>query len=397
METIEVRITNLIKALRKKRHYSQAEVAEALSVPLRTYQSWEREYASNIANLERIGQLYGISLESLVYLAAGDDHNDLEKISFPSNDCVEAIFSGATEKHLAIQYQHLFNSNLPLSEQIANCIRDAYFNRGIEGRIKQTERSKGLEQRVAAILELPLDHVRVVQTGAIQFQVLKEMILGYHGAAWLQEIATHHDRFSVGISNGYTIARIMDHLERGKASNFQFFPLNFTMTPADFSITATSLISSFRYRNEGRCSRANPITEPEVYSAMQLADAVIMGIGTFRTEGLYSRMIRATLGSERLGEIINGGAIGDLNYYLLNRDGEIIHVPDLVGEMGSESHAALIKAVSLDVISNKANHGCKTIIAAAGAHKASQVSIAFKHKYANHLLIDSSLAEALLK
>jgi len=398
MEHLESRITTIIKELRLLHGYTQSFVAQSLHIPLRTYQSWEKEFSSHIGNLELLAKLYRISLIDISHLATMGEQECLDSIQrwpFESEACLDAIFIGASAHDLKASFPALVSSDKTFETSVDNLVRDAYFSGKLESRLSCMKCDTDLEESIAVRFGLMPNAVKVVDTTLVQFQIVKEMALGVVGSRWLTEMASQYDRFSVGVSNGYTIARIMDHLKRGNATNFQLFPLNFTMTPADFSITATSLISSFRYKNEGRCSDSNPITEPEVYSAMQLADAVVMGIGTFSRKGLYSNMIQATLGSTRLQEIIAGGAVGDLNYYLLDEKGDIIQFPDLVSEMGAVSHSALIKAIHLDVIKKKANHGCKVIIAAAGAHKASLVSLAITKRYANHLLIDSSLARVL--
>ena len=87
--------------------------------------------------------------------------------------------------------------------------------------------------------------------------------------------------------------------------------------------------------NEGRCSESNPTSEAEVFGAMQNADAALLGIGTFSKQGLYTQMITASLGSSQLEEILHSGAIGDLNYYLLDKQGEVIDCPALVSPIGS--------------------------------------------------------------
>ncbi len=107
-------------------------------------------------------------------------------------------------------------------------------------------------------------------------------------------------------------------------------------------------------------------------------------------------MITASLGSSQLEEILDSGAIGDLNYYLLDKEGEVIDCPALVSPIGSSQSSSLIKSVNLKLLGQKADRGCKIIIAAAGEHKAPLVNLTIQKGYANHLLIDSTLAEAML-
>ncbi len=390
MNTLLDRVTTLIRELRLFQKLSQTSVAEALQVPLRTYQSWEKSYSSNIENLNAICEFYSLDISKFIELSYLDKDSLQEGIRQALSSAkhyIDTVFSGSGTE----SFSHL----LP-EDSIENLIRDAYFRGELERRILSSSRNEELENSVAHFTGLKRESVRIVETRPIKLQLVKEMIIGRYGALWIEQWARASDRFSLGVSNGYTVARIMDHMKRGSIGNLQLFPLNFTMTPADFSLTATSLISSYRYRNEGRCSESNPTSEAEVFGAMQLADAALLGIGTFSEQGLYSKMITASLGSSQLDDILQSGAVGDLNYYLLNKDGDVLDCPPLVASIGSSQSTSLIKSIDLKLLRQKADRGCKIIIAAAGAHKALLVNLAIKKGYANHLLIDSSLAEAML-
>lgn len=391
MNSLLNRVTTLIRELRLFQKLSQTTVAEALQVPLRTYQSWEKSYSSNIENLNAICEFYSLDLSEFLNLSSLPKEAlqiRMERALSSDKLFINSVFSGSSQK----AFPHLGSDDC-----IENLIRDSYFKGELDARIQSTVRDEVMEQEVSRYTGLRRECVQVVDTRPVKMQLLKEMILGWFGSLWIEEWARASDRFSLGISNGYTVARIMDYMKRGSIGNLQLFPLNFTMTPADFSITATSLISSYRYRNEGRCSESNPTSEAEVFGAMHLADAALLGIGTFSKQGLYTQMITASLGSSYLEEILQSGAIGDLNYYLLDKEGEVIDYPPLVSPIGDIDSHSLIKSINLKLLRQKADRGCKIIIAAAGAHKAPLVRLSIQKGYANHLLIDSSLAEAMLE
>lgn len=390
MNSLLDRVTTLIRELRLFQKFSQTTVADALHVPLRTYQSWEKSYCSNIENLNAICEFYSLQLSEFLELSSLSDEAlaiRLQQALASERVYISEVFAGSAREAF---------SHLDSEHSIENLVRDAYFRGELDGRIRSATRNEAMEQEVALHTGLRRECVQVVETRPIKMQLLKEMLLGWFGSLWIEEWARDSDRFSLGVSNGYTVARILDHMKRGSIGNLQLFPLNFTMTPADFSITATSLISSYRYRNEGRCSESNPTSEAEVFGAMQNADAALLGIGTFSKQGLYTQMITASLGSSQLEEILHSGAIGDLNYYLLDKEGEVIDCPALVSPIGSSQSSSLIKAVNLKLLGQKADRGSKIIIAAAGEHKAPLVNLAIQKGYANHLLIDSTLAEAML-
>lgn len=135
--------------------------------------------------------------------------------------------------------------------------------------------------------------------------------------------------------------------------------------------------------------------EDEVYGALMLADAAILGIGTLKHQGLYSRMIAATLGQAYLDEVLAAGAIGDFNYYPIGAEGQRLDFPELVAPLGSGERGALIKSADLELLARKADRNCPVAVMAAGAHKAELVRLVSERGYVNTLLVDSSLAEAL--
>jgi len=61
-----VYIGNKIKELRISNGLSQAATADALSMPLRTYQTWEKDYTSSVQNLINICSYFKVSVGSFL-------------------------------------------------------------------------------------------------------------------------------------------------------------------------------------------------------------------------------------------------------------------------------------------------------------------------------------------
>ncbi|MBU0927436.1 MAG: helix-turn-helix domain-containing protein [Spirochaetes bacterium] len=393
MEEAQRSIAEFIKSIRVERGYSQSYIADSLGIPLRTYQSWEKSYLSSAPNLFALAAFYSIPAERFfVGLDRAMQGLEPTPLREPSLDLARMAANGASAEELATRFPELVAADDPL-EDINTAILDAYFSQG--SRLVEAERKPALEEALSRSLGLSRARVVVVDTGKLSFQTLKEIALADYGARLIQGWGSGKPLFRLGISNGYAIARILDSLPRKKAENLSLFPLNFTQTPADFPVSTTSLISSFQYRHEGRCAEYRHMNEDEVYGAMMLADAAILGIGTFKRRGLYSRMISAALGGAYLEKVVSAGAVGDFNYYPIGEEGRLLDFPELVAPLGSAGSAALVKSIGLELLAKKADRDCPVAVAAAGQHKAELVRIVSRKGYVNTVLVDSSLAEAL--
>ncbi len=398
MKEITNQAADLIKYLRKRENLSQTILADALKVPLRTYQNWEKTFSSKLNYLNLICSFYNLNLQ-LFFKLLDTDSSNWEDILSQNNqlnyEILIDIFKGLSIEELLIKYPQIKKiENISLF--LDNIIRDWYFNKKDYQFNFSFNRNYDLEEKLAQKTNLHRSNIRVINTSPIKFQILKEIILGFHGAEWIKEWLIQTSHFSLGISNGYTVSRILDNFNRGSAKNLELFSLNFTKSPVDFSISSTSLISSFCYKHEGVNNNFKPTSELEVYSAVQLCDAMLLGIGTFSQTGLYSKMIEKTLGKQKLSEILNKKACGDLNYYIFDEEGNIIEDKSLVSAISPTENDSLIKAVDLQLIQKKADRGCKIIVAAAGEHKAKMINLSIKQSLINHLLIDDSLANKLL-
>ena len=396
------KISQLLKMMRQERGLSQSAVAKGLSVPVRTYQSWEAAYTSNIDNLIAICTFYDITPVELFSGWQNERRSDrVVKKENPFGremEILNFLMEGGSLDVMIDRYPDIFQSSDENAEDILyRLILDIYFTHPDVLKAVFPGFCREKEQMISERYHIPAEAVTVVCTEKIQYQLLKEILLSFPGAGTLTEWVADKPGFRLGISNGYTVARIFDQLERSKVRNLNLFPLNFSNTQVDFPISSNSLISSFLYKTEGYGNVMDTPGEMEIYGSMLLADAVILGVGTFQKEGLYETMIRSSLGSSRMDLIHKAGAVGDLNYNLLDSEGNQIDIPEIISPMGHPENSSLIKAINLDLLSQKADRGCRVMVAAAGDHKALPVHLSLKKGYANHLLIDYSLAEALLK
>ncbi len=398
MNNAESAIAQFIKELRNHRNLSQSQIAQALDVPLRTYQSWEKAYTSSAVNLLGLGDFYHLSPDQFflaLHRAIKGDPLPPEILHNTGRQIAQAAAEGADEEELVQRFPEYFRG-LNRAEAINTALLDTYFSTSYNRPLLDKPREPRLEEAVAGRLNLKAGKVLVVDCRNLHFQTLKEMALAPYGAGLIQAWSQGKPLFRLGISNGYTIARVLDQLPRQEAQNITLFPLNFTQTPADYPISTTSLISAFMYRHEGRCAEHRHMNESEVYGAMMLADAALLGIGTLMQKGLYSRMISATLGEAYREKVLSAGAIGDFNYYLIDKNGEKKDFPKLVAPLGPQTSPALIKSIELELLGQKADRGCPVGVAAAGAHKAELVRLVVQKGYVNTLLLDSTLAVQLL-
>lgn len=400
--TIGVKISNQLKELRVQAGLSQSAASTELDIPLRTYQSWEKEFTSSIQNLIKICRFYDFPMEKL--LKQLDPKETPVNGALDPEDYKQAIFHMALMGRTVDDIFGWFGSKHPDKAEgilnpglfIENCILDIYhLNPRVLHQYNFT-RADEKERALEKLYGLGENQVIIARSGHISHEVAREMIIAPLGGELLTRWSAEKPGFRMGISNGFTTARILDSIPRGGIRNMILFPMNFTSTQVDFPISSTALISSFLYKSAGYGVSTDTVTEEQVHSSMLLADAALLGIGTFSREGLYERMIRSVLGQSMVTKIREMGIIGDLNYNLFNSGGEEFDLPEVVTRIGNFEGDSLVKSISLDSLKLKAERGGKIIIAGTGKAKAESVSVALSKGYANYLITDETIADELL-
>ncbi len=403
MITAGKRIGQLLKEMRLERGFSQSHVAGSLSIPIRTYQSWENGYTSNVDNLIALCGFYNISPVEL--FAEWGGHEPLQAEEFPAGsreldpvEFLDRVMEGRSAEELYELFPAFFlDRRRSPEDRLYRLLLDIYFSRPDLLSSRFPGRCGEAEQAIRKRYSLDEDAVMVVDSGGIALPLVCEILLAFPGSQMITRWAEEKPGFRMGVSNGYTVARILDQLGRGKARNLSLFPMNYTNTPVDFPISSNSIISSFLYRNEGYGNVMDTPGEMEVYGAMLLADAVLLGAGSFAREGLYEKMISSTLGSSVMEAIREAGGVGDLNYHLIDGGGEPISMPQVVGDIGHPENSSLVKAIDLPLLRQKADRGCHVMAAAAGDCKARTIRLSLEKGYINALLVDRRLADELLK
>ncbi len=402
-------IGNKIKELRISNGLSQAATAEALSMPLRTYQTWEKDYTSSVQNLINICNYFGVSVGTILNsIQDGSSESGIgaskQSISTKIDEYKIKIFDLALEGKDEHEIFSWYEKNYPhqaagindRSKFITNCFLDIYHLRHKALTNLNFGRDKDKEQKIAKRFILPEDHIVVAKSGHIKHEIIREMLIARYGAEWIIDWSSKKPGFRIGLSNGFTIARILDFIPRGAVENLNLFPMNFTNSPVDFPISSTALISSFMYKATGYGITTDTLNEEQVFSSMVLADAAFLGIGTFSYEGLYEKMLRSVRGQSAVDRIRELGVIGDLNYHLLDKSGKEVILPEIVSNIGEQQTRSLIKSIGLQHLKEKADKGGRIVIAGSGDYKANTVRVAFENRYANYLITDDTIADVLL-
>ena len=402
-----IHIANSIREQRIKAKLSQSAVAQALDTPLRTYQGWEKEFTSSIQNLLKICSFFDVPIETFVAPSyrTTDSQEDSAAHCNPLPGFKIKIFrmamEGAENEEIFTWFSKIYPEKAAAitdrDQFIENCFLDIYHCKPELLQNYHFHREKEKEHAIAKRFSLPPEQIIVVHSGHIAHEVIREMIIAPFGAQWIVKSATEKPGLRIGISNGFTIARILDGVQRGCIENMVLFPLNFTSTQVDFPISSTALISSFLYRFAGYGVTTDTVNEEQVYSSMLLADAAFLGIGTFSTEGLYERMIRSVLGHSVVADMRTQGVIGDFNYHLFDASGNEVVFPEVVADVGNFDQKALVKSIGLEQLKQKADRGGRIVIAGTGEHKTDSIAVALKNGYANHLITDESIADQLLR
>lgn len=404
-ERIGQLVASQIKDLRVVRGLSQAETAKQLNVPLRTYQSWEHNFTTSVENFIKVCHFFDVPSEVLLNRIELNSRNMSKLFQEQSSEYSYLLFEKALQGWSSEELRHWFSREYPAVHETAddwdtfleNCFLDVYHNYPSVLKNTAYKRSREKESALAEMYRLPKDQILIIASGTVKHESIREMLLAPYGAAWMEQWAGENPGARIGISNGYTVARILDSIVRGKVRNTIVFPLNFTNTEVDFPISSTSLISSFLYKQTGYNIQTDTSTEEQVYSSMLLADAAFLGVGSLSEEGLYERMIRSVLGQSKINDIRQAGVIGDFNYHLLDSEGEEKIFPDVISSIGDYGTKSLIKSISLPMFRKKADQGAKIAVAGSGSFKAETVHRVFSGEYANHLLTDETIADRLLE
>lgn len=417
-------LSNRIKRERSEKGISQSAAAATLDIPLRTYQAWEKEYTSSVENLIRIGNFFQIPMSELLgpfsdvpELISGEDGESVlqgeRKAVFSQlghkMELTEKVLQGAAPEELYLWAAKEYARELPapLSSSdphfsktavayVENCVRDVYHLKPDHFYRRTPSRDRAMEAALEEEFGLTPDSVVILKTGHVKLQLLREILLSQHGAERIIRWSRSKPGFRIGISNGFTVSKILDAIPRGSVKDLSLFPMNFTSNPVDFPISSTALISSFLYKHTGYNVTTDTLNEEQLFGAILLADAALLGIGSFSIEGLYERMIRSALGQKMVAEIRRQGIIGDLNYHLINSQGKQMDLPQVITDIGSGLEGSLVKAVGLATLRERAERGGRIIIAASGEHKREIVKVILSKGYANQLITDHTVAEGLL-
>ncbi len=404
-----VYIGNKIKELRISHRLSQAATAEALSMPLRTYQMWEKDFTSSVQNLIHICNYFEISvgeiLNSIQERSTGYEREIAKQsISINMDEYKIRIFDlaleGKSEDEIFSWYEKVYplqaSSVTDKHTFITNCFLDIYHLRHKALTNLNFGRDPEKEKRIAQRFGLPADHIVVTKSGHIKHEIIREMLIARYGSEWIIDWAAQKPGLRVGLSNGFTIARILDYIPRGAVENLNLFPMNFTNSPIDFPISANALISSFMYKSTGYGIATDALNEEQVFSSMILADAVFLGIGSFSHEGLYEKMLRSVRGQRAIDHIKNIGVVGDLNYHFLDKSGKEVLFHEIVSNIGDQQSRSLIKSIGLRYLKEKADKGGRVVIAGSGEYKADAVRVSLENRYANYLITDETISDAIL-
>ncbi|MEA1911100.1 MAG: sugar-binding domain-containing protein [Spirochaetota bacterium] len=395
-------IGSKIKELRTQAGLSQNTASEAMEISLRTYQSWEKDFNSSIQKLINVCSFFDFPIESLInFIEPGKSSGvNVSKSVYYKQSIFHMALTGKTNDDI---FQWFSDTYPERAEKIANpeqfvenSILDIYHIHPSILHQYNFTRAREKERAMEHLFKLPAGQIIVVQSGHISHEVIREMIIAPFGAELLTRWVEAKPGFRLGLSNGFTTARILDSIPRGGIKNMTFFPLNFTNTQVDFPISSTAIISSFLYKSAGYGITTDTVNEEQVFSSMLLADAALLGIGTFSRKGLYERMIRSVLGQTTVTQIREMGIIGDLNYNLFDKNGIEIDFPKVVSHIGEFREGSLVKSIGLNTLREKVEKGARIVITGTGKHKAESVSVALKNNYANYLITDETIADELL-
>jgi DNA-binding transcriptional regulator LsrR (DeoR family) len=258
--------------------------------------------------------------------------------------------------------------------------------------------------KLRQVIVVPMDIVEKTQFH------LRTILLGETARAYFR--ANVHRGMKVGLAGGYSVSRMIYSLRRGECPSIEFYPLATSPVFEAIAHDANSLVGALAYRHHGYDVRgyalqyASPSSWREIddiQNAHQLmptrrilaraktVNIAFMGLGAFlgreRTRNDLLGDLLDTIGPGQ-DEIRQRGAIGDILYHLVDRQGEPV----------SEEISSLICSIRLKDLREMVQLlGIPVVVIASGRWKADIARVAIRAGYANVFIIDDELARALLE
>lgn len=406
-----------LREWREKRGLSQRQVADALGVVTNTYASWEQEKSSpRLPELLRLASFFHVSTDELLGMPDAGQITTERGITWrlawaaPTaeertaariwqrlirGDGADAVAQelGITERDLE---RHLQSLVLHEQVRVEKVMRDAEWEAKVQACFSR------LSQRPR------LREVRVANLSHIESSLIRHTLLGYLAKDYFLDHV--HTGDAVGLCGGFSISRLVYALRREECpAGIRVQAVAVSPMLERAGVTANDLVGALAYRAFDRAvqatqlpyypdNRRHPptasITKNVLDDARNL-DFVFVGVGAPGLGALGLDIDLKRLDYLWMADIEpntifeHKTSAGNLMYYLVDEKGE----PPADFKTPNEM---MVCSIGLDGLRHLVDRGKRVVIVAAGDQKARIVRAAVVAGYANVLIIDDGLAQALI-
>ncbi|MBN1220541.1 MAG: helix-turn-helix domain-containing protein [Anaerolineae bacterium] len=399
----------------ERRKIPQREVAEKLNVTPGAYASWESgRTRPDINLLPAIADYFEVSIDFLL-LHSTDAPTSLafEPVPSKTNQVWSLRRQAQTDgERVGVEiWQRLLNGEslqkiasalkIHAQAELERHLRDVIYTDII--RIDHLPQNTELARQVQQTFGLR--EVIVVPVLAAGPHFIRNIFLGEAAREYFKNHV--FEGMKVGLAGGYSVSRMVYSLRRGECRSIEVYPLAISPVIEAIGIDANSLVGALAYRHEGynvqgyTLQYASPLDWKHTANIRQFAptlrilakaksvDIAFMGLGVVG---------RRRSPIDLLGDLVDTltpgldmmrdrGAVGDILYHLVDARGRPV-VPEI---------SNLICSIELPDLQEMVQLGVPVIAIASRSEKRDIARAAIQAGYANVLIIDDKLAQALLE
>jgi deoxyribonucleoside regulator len=396
-------------AQQERRSIPQREVAAKLHVTPGAYASWESGRTHPDINLlPAIAAYFEVSIDFLLgHTAPGVSLNPITPnrmgaLHRQSQTESERIGVEIWQRLLAGESWPKIAAHLKIHAQteLERCLRDVIYTDVV--RLDHLPQNPELARQVQQTFGLR----EVIVVSALEEgpHFLRNIWLGEAAREYFK---THvFEGMKVGLAGGYSVSRMVYALRRGECRSIEVYPLAISPVIEAIGIDANSLVGAFAYRHEGynvqgyTLQYASPLDWKNAPNIRRFAptlrilakansvDIAFMGLGVAGRRrspiDLLGDLVETiTPGLETMRE---RGAVGDILYHLVDAKGRPV-APEI---------SDLICSIELQDLQDMVKWGVPVVAIASRSEKRDIARAAIQAGYANVLIIDDKLAQALL-
>ena len=396
-----------------KERLPQRRVAEKLHVSPGAYASWENgRNRPDVDSLCHLADFFEVSTDYL--LGVSPQLRSDEETTIAPNGLIWSLRRPAEtdDEYLGIAlWQRLSQGdsltaiaadlNISLWEkEIQRLLIDVWYGNMI--RIHQIPMNHTLEQQLKQ--KYKLRDACVVASGNSPADIISTILMGEASRLYFKRYVRPTTK--VGLAGGSAVAHMVYALRRGDCQSFEVYPLAVSPVIEAVSLDANTLVGTLVNRHAGydvrgyilqyadpgelQKNRNSPQLAPtrRILAKSKSVDIAFMGLGALgrkRAEvDLLGDLVDTT--GPGLNQIRKRGAVGDVLYHVIDKSGAPV-VPEI---------SNLICSIRLSDLQELIRLRVRVVAMVWGLQKTAVTQTAIEQGYANCLITDERLAQALL-